>query len=64
MTILSIKPIFQKKCEYADIEYISESIYEQLVQYVHEHNTIDMQELTKGKFEILVNWKNTSLSEY
>ena len=60
MTVLSIKPIFQKKCEYADLEYLSEAIYEHLARFVAaaRSQSIDMEDLVEGEFEVLVNWKN------
>jgi hypothetical protein len=58
MTVLSIKPIFQKKYEYADLEYLSEAIYEELSKYCVENiNNMDMEDLVAGEFEVLVNWK-------
>ena len=59
MTVLSIKPIFQKKCEYADLEYLSEAIYEHLAKFVAaaSSSSIDMEDLVAGKFEVLINWK-------
>ena len=58
MTVLSIKPIFQQKCEYADLEYLSEAIYEELSKYsVDNINNMDMVDLVTGEFEVVVNWK-------
>lgn len=59
MTVLSIKPIFQKKCEYADLEYLSEAIYEHLARFVAatSSSSIDMEDLVAGEFEVLINWK-------
>ncbi len=51
-------PIYQSKCEYADLEYLSESIYENLSKYCVENiNNMDMEDLVAGEFEVNVNWK-------
>jgi len=58
MTVLSVLPIYQSKCEYADLEYFSEAIYEKLSKYCAENiNNMDMEDLVAGGFEILVNWR-------
>lgn len=58
MAVLSIKPIFQQKCEYADLEYLSEAIYEHLSKYAGDNiNNMDMVDLVPGEFEVLINWK-------
>ena len=58
MTVLSIKPIFQQKCEYADLEYMPEAIYTHISKYVVDNiNNLDMEDLVLGEFEVLVNWK-------
>ena len=58
MTVLSIKPIFQRKCDYADLEYMSEAIYEHLCKYAVDNiNNLDMEDLVPGEFEVLINWK-------
>jgi hypothetical protein len=58
MTVLSIKPIFQQKCEYADLEYLSEAIYEHLARFVVDNiNNVDMEDLVLGEFEVLINWR-------
>lgn len=56
MTVLSIDPIFQQKCEYADLEYLSEAIYEELSSYA-EGRAIDLTDVVLGEFEVLVKWK-------
>jgi hypothetical protein len=40
MTVLSVLPIYQSKCEYADLEYFSEAIYEKLSKYCADISTI------------------------
>lgn len=58
MTVLSVSPIFYKKCEYADLEYLSEAIYDGLPKYcVDNINNMDMEDLVTGEFEIIVNWR-------
>ena len=61
MTVLSINPIFQKKCEYADLEYLSEAIYEHLARFVADNiNNLDMEDLVEGEFDVLINWRNNN----
>jgi|APFre7841882654_1041346.scaffolds.fasta_scaffold1150067_1 hypothetical protein len=54
--IESINPIFQQKCEYADLEYLSEAIYEELSSYA-VGKSIDLTDVVLGEFEVIVNWK-------
>ena len=56
MTVLKINPIFQRKCEYADLEYLSEAIYEELSKY-SVGRAIDLTDVVQGEFEVFVNWK-------
>jgi hypothetical protein len=58
MTVLSVSHIYQSKCEYADLEYFSEAIYEKLSKYCAENiNNMDIEDLVAGEFEVFVNWK-------
>ncbi len=56
MTVLSINPIFQQKCDYADLEYLSEAIYEELSNY-SVNGVVDLDDIVRGEFEVLINWK-------
>lgn len=60
MTILRIRPIFQKKSEYADLEYLPEEIYEAIVGYVDgasKFSSLDMQDIVEGEFEVTIDWR-------
>lgn len=60
MTTLSIRPIFYKKSEYADLEYLPEEIYEAIVRYVDsasKFGSLDMQDIMEGEFEITIDWR-------
>lgn len=62
MTILYVSPIFHTKCDYADLEYLSEAIYDNLSKYsvdnpVDNPFSIDMEDLVTGKFEVSVTWR-------
>ena len=56
MTVLSINPIFQQKCDYADLEYLSEAIYEELSNY-SVNGVVHLDDIVRGEFEVLINWK-------
>lgn len=56
MLISEISPLFYKRCEYADLEYLPEEIYEKISKYIEEINCVDVEDLAKGKFEIIINW--------
>lgn len=58
MTILYVSPIFHTKCDYADLEYLSEAIYDNLSKYSVDNSFgIDMEDLVTGKFEVSVTWR-------
>jgi len=50
--------VFHTKCDYADLEYLSEAIYENLFKYsVDNPYGMDMEDIVAGKFEISVTWR-------
>ena len=58
MTILYVSPIFHTKCDYADLEYLSEAIYETLSKYsIDNPYGMDMDDLVTGRFEVSVTWR-------
>lgn len=58
MTLLYVSPMFHTKCEYADIEYLSENIYETLTKYaVDNPYGMDMEDIVTGKFEVNITWR-------
>ena len=58
MTMLYVSPIFHTKCYYADLEYLSEAIYENLSKYsVDNPYGMDMEDLVTGRFEVSVIWR-------
>lgn len=56
---VSDRPIFEKTCEYADLEYLPESIYRALHQAATD--TLDMDDIVAGEFEVVINWKARGL---
>ena len=57
MTVSTIKPIFQQKFEYADLDYFSNIIYPHLNAIANVMPDIDMDHIVDGEFTIIVNWK-------
>lgn len=59
MSVIRIRPIFEKTCEYADLEYLPESIYRALHQAATD--TLDMDDIVAGEFEVVIIWKARGL---
>jgi hypothetical protein len=58
MSEMMVLPIFYKKCEYADLEYLQEAIYDELVTYCESNQMgIKMADIVMGEFEVRINWR-------
>lgn len=57
MSVIVIRPMFEKTCEYADLEYLPESIYLALHRVVIDTQDVEMDDIVAGEFEVVINWK-------
>ena len=58
MNEVLVLPIFYKKCEYADLEYLPEAIYDAVVKYCESNQMgVKIEDILTGEFEVRINWR-------
>ena len=53
-----VLPIFYKKYEYADLEYLPEAVYHAVVKYCETNSMgVGLEDIFTGEFEVRINWR-------